>query len=414
MSKPSGFCLGHGRLAAGDRDEPRRWPDFRLNIEEVSGSIGDFGTLIPIVLGVALVSDVDLGYILLFFSIWYIATGLIYRMPMPVEPMKAVGAIVIAMALSAEQIAASGIILGLLFLALGYLHVMERLDRWVPLCVVRGVQMGLALLLLRTSGGFMLEDLTVACACIGIALAFMAASSRWGSRDMSALVILALGVSVGIWVHGMPEVSLIRPPSLVVPGLRNFLDAGWLLVIPQAPLTITNAILATSLLMKDLVHRDVDPDDLSKSIGFMNLVSSPLGGFPMCHGAGGLAAQYRFGARTGASNVVSGLVLLPIALLFANGKLLGIIPVAVLGALLLFTALELARHGIKTDSYLVTATVAVLGIILNMTVAFIVGMVLARALRGSRWGPEEGGTPEGSGETGSAVEARGKYGPGSS
>jgi MFS superfamily sulfate permease-like transporter len=407
MSAPMTNGLGHSGLAAGDRGEPRRWPDFRLNIEEVSGAVGDFGTLVPIVLGVAFVTDVDLGYILLFFSIWYIATGLIYRMPMPVEPMKAVGAIVIAMALSAEQIAASGIILGLLFLALGYMHVMERLDRLVPRCVVRGVQMSLALLLLRTSGGFMLEDLTLACICIGIALAFVAASTRWGSRDVSALVILVLGLSIGIWAKGLPEISLLQPPALVVPGLRDFLDAGWLLAIPQAPLTITNAILATSLLMKDLVRRDVHPDDLSKSIGLMNLVSAPLGGFPMCHGAGGLAAQYRFGARTGASNVISGLMLLPVALLFANGEFLDLIPVAVLGALLFFTAIELARHGIKTDSYLVTAAVAVLGFVLNIAVAFVAGLVLARALRGNRWGPEEG-----DGDAGRVAKSGGTCGPG--
>ena len=281
---------GHGGPAAGDHAEPRRWPDFRFNIEEASGAVGDYGTLFPIVLGVAFVSDMDLGYILLFFSIWYIITGLFFKMPMPVEPMKAVGVIVIALALSVEQIAASGIVLGLLFLTLGYLHLMERIDRYVPLCVVRGVQMGLVLLLLRTSTGFMLEDLIISSTCIGIVLVFMTASSRWGLRDASALAILVLGLSIGIWTHGPPEVSLLPSPSLVLPDLRDFLDAGWLLVVPQVPLTITNAILATSLLMKDLVRRDVSPDVLSKSIGFMNLVSTPRGGFPMCHGAGGLAA----------------------------------------------------------------------------------------------------------------------------
>lgn len=384
---------GHGGPVAGDHAKPRRWPDFRINIEEVSGAVGDYGTLFPIVLGVAFVSDMDLGYILLFFSIWYIVTGLFFKMPMPVEPMKAVGVIVIAMALSSEQIAASGFVLGLLFLTLGYLNLMERIDRYVPLSVVRGVQMGLVLLLLRTSTGFMLEDLIISFTCIGIVLMFMTASSRWGLRDASALAILFLGLSIGIWTYGPPEVSFLPSPSLVVPDLRDFLAAGRLLVIPQVPLTITNAILATSLLMKDLVRRDVSPDVLSKSIGLMNLVSAPLGGFPVCHGAGGLAAQYRFGARTGASNVLSGLILLPIALLFASGEILHLIPVGVLGALLLFTAIELARHGIKTDSYLVTATVAVLAIVLNVTVAFVVGLVLARVLRGRPMGPGGGRGP---------------------
>ena len=101
------------------------WPDFRFNLEECSGAVGDFGTLFPIILGVALVSDVNPGLIVLWFSIWYIVTGICYRMPIPVEPMKAVGAIVIAEELGSREIAASGIILGILFLVLGYFKCMK-------------------------------------------------------------------------------------------------------------------------------------------------------------------------------------------------------------------------------------------------------------------------------------------------
>lgn len=92
-----------------------KWPDFRFNLEEISGAVGDYGTLIPIVLGVAIVSNFNLGHILLFFSVWYIITGLYYKMPMPVEPMKLIGAVVIAGGLNKEEIIASGIILGFFF-----------------------------------------------------------------------------------------------------------------------------------------------------------------------------------------------------------------------------------------------------------------------------------------------------------
>jgi len=56
-----------------------KWPDFRFNFEEIAGAVGDYGTLIPIVLGVSIVSNVNLGHILLFFSIWYIITGINYQ-----------------------------------------------------------------------------------------------------------------------------------------------------------------------------------------------------------------------------------------------------------------------------------------------------------------------------------------------
>jgi MFS superfamily sulfate permease-like transporter len=113
----------------------------------------------------------------------------------------------------------------------------------------------------------------------------------------------------------------------------------------------------------------------------MNLVATPLGGFPMCHGAGGLAAMYRFGARTGGANIVAGLFILIFAVAFAPPEVLTLIPLGVFGALLVFVALELGKHSVKTESYLVTGTVAVLTLAIGLTFAFILGMVLAYALQ---------------------------------
>lgn len=133
--------------------------------------------------------------------------------------------------------------------------------------------------------------------------------------------------------------------------------------------------------MQDLIYRNVEPDKLSMTIGFMNLTSVPFGGFPMCHGAGGLAAQYRFGARTGGSNIISGLILLPFALFFASPEFVAIIPFGVFGALLVFVAIELGKHSLKTDSYIVTGIIAILALIINMTIAFIAGMILVYVLK---------------------------------
>jgi hypothetical protein len=134
--------------------KPHRWPDFRFNLQEVAGAVGDYGTLIPIVLGMALVSDIKLGPVLLCFGAWYIITGVYYKMPVPVEPMKAIGAIVIAERPSTGAIAASGIVLGVFFLAFGYFGGMKSLQQRVPRSVIRGIQMGLALILARTAIGY--------------------------------------------------------------------------------------------------------------------------------------------------------------------------------------------------------------------------------------------------------------------
>jgi MFS superfamily sulfate permease-like transporter len=371
----------HSVSPSSSPDRPHRWPDFRFNLQEIAGAVGDYGTLIPIVLGMALVSDIRLGPVLLCFSAWYIITGIYYRMPVPVEPMKAIGAIVIAERLSSGAIAASGIVLGVFFLAFGSVRGMKFLQDRVPHSVIRGVQMGLALILARTAIGFIAADHGTAIICLGIVFCFLVISRSSGIPDISAIVVLLLGVAIGFARSGFPEITLTRLPLVTIPTAREFLRGGWALALPQAPLTITNAILATTLLMKDLVNRDVKPDSLSKSIGLMNLTSAAVGGIPMCHGAGGLAAQYRFGARTGGSNIISGLILLPIGLFFASPEFIAAIPVGVFGALLVFVAMEIGLHSWKTDSPLTTAIVAVLALVFNMTIGFIVGMAVAYALR---------------------------------
>lgn len=364
-----------------EQNKSNKWPDFRFNSEEIAGAVGDYGTLIPIVLGVAIVSNVNLGHILLFFSIWYIVTGIYYKMPMPVEPMKALGAIVIAGDLSKEEIAASGIILGVLFLVLGFCKGMKFIQKKVPYSVIRGIQLGLSLLLLKTSIKFIVGDYILAIISIMIIVSFLLANKFSNIPDVSAIVVLLIGVFVGFSKFDIPQISILTLPSLIIPNVQDFFSGGWLLAIPQAPLTITNAILATSLLMQDLIYRNIEPDKLSTSIGLMNLTSVPFGGFPMCHGAGGLAAQYRFGARTGGSNIINGLILLPFALFFASPEFVAIIPFGVFGALLVFVALELGKHSLKTDSYIVTGIIAILALIINITIAFIVGMILEYLIR---------------------------------
>lgn len=353
------------------------WPDFRFSLEEIAGAVGDYGTLIPIVLGVAIVSHVNLGHILLFFSIWYIITGLYYKLPVPVEPMKAVGAIVIAEGLSKNEIAASGMIVGILFLGLGCVKGMKFLQEKVPRSVIRGIQLGLALLLMKTSVNFIIKDYFLSMVCIVIVILFFTAKKMRRIPDVSALIVLLVGVFVGLYTHGIPPITVMPLPKLIVPTFHDTIRAAWSLALPQAPLTMTNAILATALLMQDLLHREVDPDRLSLTIGLMNVTSVPFGGFPMCHGAGGLAAQYRFGARTGGSNIISGFILLPVALFFASPDFVALIPLGVLGALLIFVAVELGSHSLKTDSYIVTGAVGILALVGGMTIAFISGMGLA-------------------------------------
>lgn len=362
-------------------DDEKSSPRVRFDIHELAGSTGDFGTILPLILAVSAIAGLSIGYILLFFGIWFIITGMYYRLPVPIEPMKVIAVVAIAGNMSAGQIAAAGLILGILFLAFGYGRWLDLLEKYIPKSVIRGIQLGLALLLFRTSVGFMTGDLLI----FGLALALMVGmyvtARIMKIPDLSALILIAVAFVVGILTQGFPGFALLPPPAFILPSIENIPAALGILVVPQALLTITNAILATSLLTKDLFGHEVRPARLSRTIGLMNLTSIPFGGFPMCHGAGGMAGQYRFGARTGGANIIAGIFFLILAFLFASPGILGLISGGFYGALLVFVALELGRHGIKTDSYLVTGVIAILSLATNMTIAFVAGICLAYGLQ---------------------------------
>ncbi len=354
---------------------------LQFNFSEFNGSLGDFGTIIPIVMGVVLVSDVNISTIFLFFSIWFIITGIIYRLPIPIEPMKVIGAIVIAEGLAAPGISASGILLGAIFLFFGIVKGMDKISKYIPESVIRGIQIGLALILLRTSFELIAGDLAFAVFSVIVILLFMTGSHYGKFPDLSAIFLLITGIVSAIIIGGMQLSFGVPMPVITIPDMNLFAPAFWNLVLPQVPLTLTNAILATSLLSLDLFKERVSDDKLSTTIGIMNLISAPLGGFPMCHGAGGLAAQYRFGARTGEANIIAGIIMLGFAVFFTTPEMLSAIPVGIFGALLVFISITLFQSGLKTDSYIISGITAVVAFITGMTSAFILGMTIYYILK---------------------------------
>ncbi|KAK9054683.1 hypothetical protein SSX86_025762 [Deinandra increscens subsp. villosa] len=110
---------------------------------ELGGSVGDLGTYIPIVLALTLVSKLDLGTTLIFTALYNIITGLLFGIPMPVQPMKSIASVAISEPplLTLSQIAAAGIGTASVLLFLGATGLMSFLYRFIPLPVVRGVQL---------------------------------------------------------------------------------------------------------------------------------------------------------------------------------------------------------------------------------------------------------------------------------
>jgi MFS superfamily sulfate permease-like transporter len=119
----------------------------------------------------------------------------------------------------------------------------------------------------------------------------------------------------------------------------------------------------------------------------MNLAAAPLGGVPMCRGAGGMAGHVRFGARTGGALVILGVVLLSAALFFSDsvGTLFRLFPAPVLGVILFFAGAELAASMheemlSRADRVVLVVTAGVA--LWNMGAAFVAGLLLYYA---SQW-----------------------------
>ncbi|MEN1759696.1 MULTISPECIES: putative sulfate/molybdate transporter [Anoxynatronum] len=358
--------------------------DFRFNMEEAAGALGDFGTLLPIVIGVSVATDMNLAVMLLFFGIAYLFTGIHYKLPMPVEPMKAIGVIALTERLSAAEIAGAGIGMGLVLLLIALTGAMDFIKRSIPIALIRGIQLALALTLMRQAMVMMRYDFILGALAMGII--FYYRFSR--HLDVSALMVFLLGIIVGLFRFGPPPVTLMRLPALTLPDFPSFISGFTKASLPQIPLTLGNAVLATSLLISDLLDRQVQEKQLLYSMSAMCLFSVPFGGFPMCHGAGGLAAQYRFGARTGGSNIISGFVLIVIALLFASPHLEMVIPFGALGALLFYSGLALFQTARKTPDLAATLLTGILSLFLGITWSLFIVWVWIIVRK--KWNAERG------------------------
>lgn len=331
-----------------------RGESFVVSLRELNGALGDLGTLLPLMLGVIVVVGVSPTPVLLGFAAFYLATALYYRLPIPVQPMKALVAVALTTSVTPASLAASGVMIGAALLVLGLTGWITKLARLVPQSVLSGLQLGLGLALALVS----LDLMATAPVIAGVTLVLLVGLLPM-PRMPSALVALAVAVVLA-WMTGSGDntwtlagMAAGSLPSL--PALGELEQAVSLLVLPQLSLTITNAVLITALLAADYYGpkaAHVTPARLSVTSGLANILLTPFGALPMCHGAGGLAAHHRFGARSGTAPLVLGLALLVFALL-PGGMSLGVlaaIPAAGLGALLLVAAVQLALSRRLFDS----------------------------------------------------------------
>ncbi len=394
-------------------------PRYKFNRLELAGSLGDLGTLIPLAVGMIMINGLSTAGLFFSVGLFYIVSGLYYSVTVPVQPMKVIGAYAIATAMSASQIMASGVLMGVFLLVIGATGMMRVIGTWIPTPVVRGVQISTGTLLMAQGVRFMagsskfqmlrqaaepymsLQSLGpipigIVIGIIGGVLTLMLLDDK---KFPAGLLVVLLGLGVGMFAgtdQGFDKLRLgISMPSILpfgIPAAADFTLALLVLVLPQIPMTLGNAVIANADLSGQYFGEDskrVTYGALCISMSLANFLSFVVGGMPLCHGAGGLAAHYRFGARTAGSNLMIGATFVLLAILLGDHTLavVFLLPMSILGVLLLFAGSQLALTIIdmKERKDLFVALV-MLGITLasNLAIGFGTGIAVAYALKSEK------------------------------
>ncbi|MFO7749689.1 MAG: putative sulfate/molybdate transporter [Desulfobacteraceae bacterium] len=388
---------------------------FRFNRMEFAGSLGDLGTLLPIALAMVLVNGLDPLGLFLSIGLFFILSGIYFGITVPVQPMKVIGAYAIATSLSADQIMASSLLMGIFLLIVGATGAIDFIRKATPQSVIRGVQLSTGALLISGGIKFIIGTsnfqkihgavepylafqnigplpISLVIGCIAAVITLLLLNSK---KFPAGLIVVAGGLAAGLALGARADFSggmglhLPQVFPFGVPEKVDFTFALFALVLPQLPMTLGNAVLAYTDLSKEYFgerSRKVTNRRVCISMAMANFMSFCLGGMPLCHGAGGLAAHYRFGARTAGSNLMIGLIFVVLALLLGGNviSVFNLLPMAILGVLLIFAGSQLTLTIMDLTGrkeYFVATLILGITLASNLAAGFIAGMIVAHILK---------------------------------
>jgi SulP family sulfate permease len=363
---------------------------FRFDRAELAGAVGDLGVLVPIAVALIVKNGLTPTAVLLPAGLLYVVAGLVYRLPVPVQPLKAFGAIAIAHGFGADDIAAGALLMGLLFLVLGASGLLDWVAKVFPQPIIRGIQLSVGLLFCQLAwrlvsstpkaftdhrhSAWWLAGVTVVVITVALLL----------RRHQITLVFLAIAVVAMILAfHG----SFTFGPSAVhVPHLSRaaFAAAAVALVLPQVPLSFANSCLATADTARtyfgDAAQR-VRPGRLATTIGLANLFAGSISGMPVCHGAGGMTAHRTFGARSGGAPIMLGGMLIALALVMGATLTVALsgFPVPILAGLLTVAGLlhiTLLKDLRGSWHWALAIAVGITGFLSNLAVALVGALLI--------------------------------------
>lgn len=363
---------------------------LRYNLRELSGSLGDLGTFLPITVALSLATGLDFGLMLIAAGLMNIASGFLFRIPVPVQPMKAIAAVAIAEGLSGGEVVAAGWAMGLVLTVLAVTGLIPLFDRYVPRPVVRAIQLGIGAKLLLTTLSWLGP------------LPAMGADSILTAAIVSALLIIGLvrrwPLVLPVFIAGFVVLAFTQPAAYQSIGLtppaprwiamkpEEWTTGLFHAALPQLPLTLLNSVIAVCALSRDYYpDHPAQPKKMALSVGLMNLLCVGWSGLPMCHGSGGLAAQYRAGARTGGSVIMLGIAKTLAGLAFGVSliTLLTSYPTAILASLVALSGLSLAHaawRSLSGSAWIIAVPSATVIAVRQTLDGFVLALVIAGLL----------------------------------
>jgi len=370
-----------------------------FNRRELAGAVADLGTFVPLAVALIAANGLNATSVLLVPGLLYLWGGLYYRLPIPVQPLKAFSAIAIALALPPRVIAAGSLLMGISLAVIGLTGFADVMARWFTRPLVRGIQLGIGLILLRAAlrmvkgpqvffgGGGQVVQMGSAAISLAHLMALAGAVLLvllWRSRRLPAsLALILLGLVSGLLLKGIPPIRLGPAPlGFALPTPQELSMAFLTLVVPQLPLTLVNSVVACADAAAKYFGsqaRRVTPRALTLDLAVSNLVAGVTLGMPVCHGAGGLTAHYAFGARSGTAVLVIGGAFVALALLMGQAatSVLTLLPLPILGVLLAAVGIQhglLVRDLTLPFDFLVAGATGLAALLTgNMMIALAVG-----------------------------------------
>lgn len=351
-------------------------------LREIYGSAGDFGTLLPLTLSMAKLNLIKIGPSFFWGGIFNIFAGFLWNIPMPVQPMKTIAAVAITESLNKGELVVGGIVTGGVVMVLGATGFITILNKYTPQIMICAMQFALGIKMIMSGINKIEEDNDILLTSLGGSIL---AFSYINDKTPSALLMFI----IGLFFCNYSNVNIDKISNPIYKSYEDIEQDDWYngvikAALPQIPLTLLNSCLSVCSLATELFGEDQKATlkSVSTSVGFMNLVSVWFGGIPSCHGAGGLAGQYKFGARTGISIVILGLFKIAIALIFGDAltDIIETFPQCLLGMLLIGSGLELGSVGIKkanNELYSICFTISVGAILASDTwKGIVVGIIM--------------------------------------